>query len=169
MTGDPLRSALAELARRLQPAAIELIVGGGYGLLLRAEQLARTGRAPRYGFTPKFRSTSDLDCFLGVEIITDADKMKAIATALTELGYKPVEPYWTFERKVADRDDSVHIDLLAADVPENLAHLVRSRDGRRIRPKAFGELHARKTREAVTVARDGERVDVSEDERASTS
>jgi hypothetical protein len=151
---------------KLKPDNIQLIVGGGYGLLLRARAISDEGSPPRFGVDRMVRSTTDLDFFLGAEIITDGQKTRRIAEALDELGFVTREPYWIFEKRIAHegREDVVRIDLLAADVPEEKSHLVhRKKDSRRIRPLGFERLHGRLTREAVTVHNHATVVDVTED------
>jgi hypothetical protein len=64
---DVLRAELERLAGALQPRGVPLIIGGGYGLLLRQEHIAHSGvRTVRE--IPAARSTNDLDIFLSVEI-----------------------------------------------------------------------------------------------------
>ena len=41
MNGDPLLSQLRQLAERLAATNVRLIIGGGYGLLLKANQIQR--------------------------------------------------------------------------------------------------------------------------------
>jgi len=78
---DILRAALAALAEASHPHGVPLIVGGGYGLLLRQEHIANSGvRTVRE--IPEARSTNDLDIFLSVEIVTNADKMGALRDVL---------------------------------------------------------------------------------------
>ena len=94
MTVDPLRDALIELVLLLKPDDVELIIGGGYGLVLRSEIVSTRQRASRLGIETIVRSTSDLDCFLSVDFITDATKTRRIAEVLQELGYSTVQPHW---------------------------------------------------------------------------
>jgi hypothetical protein len=63
MTFDPLREQLRLLAAELQKDDIKLILGGGYGLVLRTEYVRRTQAATRFEEIPEARSTNDLDLF----------------------------------------------------------------------------------------------------------
>ena len=67
MNSDLLRETLVALASKLKSSGIQLIVCGGYGLLLRAQVITAVGRTARFDLVPQFRSTSDLDCFLSVD------------------------------------------------------------------------------------------------------
>lgn len=163
MTADPLRETLIDLATLFKPDSIELIVGGGYGLLLRSELIAKRGHFSTLGIDTIIRSTSDLDCFLGAEVISDADKTRRIAAALETLGFASIQNYWQFSKTIGDRGD-IHIDLLAADVPPSLiANIHGPNDKRRLRPRGFDKLHGRRTPEAVTIERHATRIDVSRD------
>lgn len=154
MTNDPLRDELRRLARSLEGQGIKLIVGGGYGLLLRAEYVRRSGVRTRFAELPGARSTNDIDIFLGAEIIVDGAKTTLIREALDELGYVPVESakFYQFVRPIeyAGLPRGVKIDFLAAPVEGEGAAKVKS-DARRIRPRAAKGLHAHTTPEALTV------------------
>lgn len=58
---DPLRKELQALARDLQARDIPLIVGGGYGLLLRTELIRSSGSRTLIPDLPTARSTEDLE------------------------------------------------------------------------------------------------------------
>lgn len=167
MVVDPLREELRKLTRALEPHGIRLIVGGGYGLLLRAEQIRLSGARTRFSELPGARSTSDIDIFLGAEVITDAAKTALIRDALDALGYEPIEgaKYYQFVLPVAyaGLPRGVKIDLLAAPVSGDKKATVRQ-DRRRIRPRAGGGLHAHTTPEALTVEDLTQPVDLGGDE-----
>ncbi len=93
---DPMREQLVKLAGKLQKDDIKLIIGGGYGLLLKREYLAKTETVTRFEL-PEARSTNDIDTFLRTEIITDAEKIEKIRDALAELGFEPVAKFFQFE------------------------------------------------------------------------
>lgn len=80
MTFDPLREQLRLLALNLQKDNIKLILGGGYGLVLKTEYIRRTQAVTRFEVIPEARSTNDLDLFLSAEIITNAEKIEKIST-----------------------------------------------------------------------------------------
>ena len=91
MVVDPLGEELRKLALALKSNSIKLIIGGGYGLLLRAEQIRLSGARTRFSETPSTRSTADIDIFLAAEIITNAETTVLIRGALDALGYRPIE------------------------------------------------------------------------------
>jgi hypothetical protein len=53
MIFDPLREQLIRLAEELQKEDIKLILGGGYGLLLRTEYIQRTEAVTRFEKIPE--------------------------------------------------------------------------------------------------------------------
>lgn len=73
MTPDPLREQLRLLAQELKNDSIKVILGGGYGLVLKTEYIRQTNAATRFEEIPQARSTNDLDLFLSAEIITCSD------------------------------------------------------------------------------------------------
>ncbi len=167
MTNDPLREQLRRLAQALQPHGINLIVGGGYGLLLRTEQIQRSGVRTRFAELPSTRSTVDIDIFLSAEVITDAERMMKIKDTLHDLGYKPVASakFYQFVLPIvyAGLPRGVKMDLLAAPVMGEKQSQVKQ-DVRRIRPKGAAGLHAHTTPEALTVGEHALSVDISTDE-----
>lgn len=167
MVVDPLKEELRKLARALEPHGIRLIVGGGYGLLLRAKQIRSSGARTRFAELPGARSTNDIDIFLGTEVITDAAKTALIRAALDALGYEPIEGarYYQFVLPVAyaGLPRGVKIDLLAAPVSGDKEAAVRQ-DSRRVRPRAGEGLHAHTTPEALTVEDHAQPIDVGGDE-----
>lgn len=148
MVFDPMREQLINLAQRLQPHEIKLIVGGGYGLLLKTEYIQRSKLQTRFPDFPAARSTNDIDIFLSTEIITDAAKSETIRDVLAAIGAVPVADYFQFEIPVGNR--KVKIDLLAAPVPETQKNLVKISKPR-IRPRKAANIHAFLTEEAITL------------------
>lgn len=69
MNGDPLLTQLREFAARLAREGIPLIIGGGYGLLLKASYIQRIGARTRLEQIPVARSTGDIDVFLTTAVI----------------------------------------------------------------------------------------------------
>ncbi len=150
---DPLKQQLIILARELQDHDIRLIVGGGYGLLLRTEHILKTEPITRFYQLPAARSTEDIDLFLGVEIITNLKKMETIRDTLEAIGFKPEAKYFQFKIQIdPERPERViKVDLLAAPPePAEQIQLVRIRRPR-IRPKDAKNIHAYLTDEAVTL------------------
>lgn len=166
MTIDPLKEELKKLARALKSQGIRLIVGGGYGLLLRAEQVRLSGVRTRFDEIPRVRSTNDIDIFLSAEIITDAEKTVLIRSTLDALGYKPIEgaKYYQFVLPIeyAGLPRGVKIDLLAAPVAGGEG--VVKQNSRRIRPHGSKALHAHTTPEALTVEDHAQQIDIGYEE-----
>jgi hypothetical protein len=156
MNGDPLLNQLRQFAKQLAEQNISLVIGGGYGLLLKANHIERTGARTRLEQIPIARSTGDIDLFLTTEVIVDKNKMAAIRKALDELGYSPVPgaEYYQFFREVviAGVPRNLKFDFLAAPVTGKQAEKVRA-DDRRIRPREKTEtpMHAHTTPEAMTI------------------
>jgi hypothetical protein len=165
MDTDPLREELRRLARALERDAIKLIVGGGYGLVLRTEQVRLSGVRTRFRDVPGARSTNDLDIFLGVEIITNSQKTELIRDALDNLGYTPIKgvEFYQFVLPIvyAGFPRGIKLDLLAAPVSAGTLGAV-DQDERRIRPRGFRKLHAHTTPEALTVEEHTLAIDISD-------
>ena len=80
---DVLGDELAELAVILKKIDIPLIVGGGYGLLLRQKYIEQS-QLKTLRDIPKSRSTDDIDIFLSMEFVADHDCMSALKEALAQ-------------------------------------------------------------------------------------
>jgi hypothetical protein len=152
---DILRDELERLARDLEPRAVPLIIGGGYGLLLSQEHVQQSG-VPTVREIPEARSTNDLDLFLSVEIVTDADKMGALRDVLHASGYtaSPGAEHYQFRRDVLHRgaQRNIKVDLLAPP-PRDLELLEKVRvDARRLRNRMVRGIHAHTTPEAFSIS-----------------
>ena len=166
MTQDPLRDELAAIATLLDPAGISLILGGGYGLVLRGRVLDAERRESRYELRLPTRATADLDLYLSVAILTDPSKTRRIAEVLHERGFSAVEHNWQFAKPMgaSGAPQRITVDLLGADVSAELAHLMHhAKDDRLIRPEGFAGLHARRVPEAVSIERYATKLDVGTD------
>ena len=167
MNGDPLLNQLRQFADKLAEKNISLVIGGGYGLLLKAKYIQSTGARTRLEQIPIARSTGDIDVFLTTEVIVDKNKMAAIRQALDELGYSPVPgaEYYQFFREVviAGVLRNLKFDFLAAPVANEQAKKVKA-DIRRIRPRGPTEtpMHAHTTPEAMTIEEHLISVDIGE-------
>lgn len=160
---DPLREQLRLLALELQKDEIKLILGGGYGLVLRTEHIRRSGVATRFDEIPEARSTNDLDLFLSAEIITSAEKTEKIRDALAKLGFEPIAPFFQFllPSKYEGLEMPIKIDLLAAlPISEAERKLVKISKPR-IRPKKAKNIHGYLTEEAVTLEENLQPIDIS--------
>jgi hypothetical protein len=166
MNGDPLLNQLRQFAEKLAEKKISLIIGGGYGLLLKADHIQRSGARTRLDQIPIARSTGDIDMFLTTEVIIDKGNMAAIRHALDELGYSPVPgaEFYQFFREVTigGAKRNLKFDFLAAPVLGEQAKKVKA-DVRRIRPRgAEAPMHAHTTPEALTVEEHLLAVDIGE-------
>lgn len=153
-TPDLLRQELYALALALRDRDVPLVVGGGYGLLLRQRHIAESG-AQTLRRVPPARSTEDLDVYLTAELIADVERVTALRDALVRLGYKGAEGalYYQFRREVdyLGQRRAVKVDLLAPlpDDEETLRAL--KYDARRVRPREVTKIHAHTSPEALTV------------------
>jgi hypothetical protein len=169
MNGDPLLDQLRQFAEKLAEKNISLVIGGGYGLLLKANHIQRSGARTRLDQIPIARSTGDIDVFLTTEVIIDKSNMAAIRQALDELDYSPVPgaEFYQFFRKVTigGAKRNLKFDFLAAPVLGEQAKRVKA-DVRRIRPRgAEAQMHAHTTPEALTVEEHLLAVDIGETEK----
>ena len=171
MNGDPLLNELLQFAEKLAEKNISLIIGGGYGLLLKANHIQRIGVRSRLQQIPVARSTGDIDVFLTTEVIIDMNNMAAIRETLDALGYSPVRgaEYYQFFREVviAGVPRNLKFDFLAAPVIGEQAKKVKA-DVRRIRPrgKTDAPMHAHTTPEALTIEEHLISVDIGEAEQS---
>lgn len=165
MTSDPLFDDLRSLARTLATEGITLTVGGGFGLLLRAQLVAARGADRLSEVRLPARSTGDIDCFLSVDIITNGDKAKAVRNAIDALGYspKPDAKYFQFARTVAmhGQPREIGIDLLTGPIPESSLERVRIKEPR-VAPRHSSGLHAYLTEEAFALEYASHRLDIGD-------
>lgn len=164
MIRDPLREQLRLLALELRKDNIKLILGGGYGLVLRTEDIRRRQIPTRFEEIPEARSTNDLDLFLSVEIITSAEKIEKIRDALEKLKFVPLAPYFQFQLAVVFKglERPIKIDLLAAPPETERERSLVKISRPRIRPKKAKNIHGYLTEEAVTLEENLQPIDISE-------
>ncbi|MFN3194033.1 MAG: hypothetical protein ACE361_26225 [Aureliella sp.] len=160
MDADPLLTTLLDLDLALPN--IELSIGGGYGLFLKQQHLAKSEQIRTLlplSAMPFARTTEDIDWILRADIVTDSSQMGMIRRALDTLGFRVVETakYTQFVRKLAI--GSVKIDLLAAPLREFAQRVPR--DTRRVKPRPSVKLHASKLEEALAVEQGALRVTIS--------
>ena len=85
MNGDPLSDQLHEFAEKLADKGIRLVIGGGYGLLLKANYIQQLAVRTRLDQIPAARSTADIDVFLTTEVIIDKNIWPRFGRHLTDL------------------------------------------------------------------------------------
>ncbi len=152
-TKDPLEASLLDL-HVILGEHMPLILGGGYGLYLKQNALSRDSTRTRFteDRLPDNRTTQDIDLFLRAEVVVNADRMKAVREALDSLGFQPVagSEYMQFA-KAAMPAGEIKIDLLVGPLGDLFDPKTIKRDDRRVRPKAFRQLHAHPLDEAVAI------------------
>lgn len=150
MSADPLSTSMLDLWQAMGDAADRVLLGGGYGLYLKQQQMAEAGVDTLIPakLWPEPRTTQDLDLLLTTELVGDAASMQIVRDALDALGFAvvPEREYLQFERKVGPAH-VVKVDLLTAQLGELKADPGIRADSRRARPKAVkgGKLHAHPT------------------------
>lgn len=170
MNDDPLLIQLRQFAGKLAEKDIPLVIGGGYGLLLRANHIKRIGVRTRLEEIPIARSTGDIDVFLTTEVIINKGRTSAIRQVLDELGYSPVPgaEYYQFHREemIEGVPRTLKFDFLAAPVTGEQAKMVNV-DVRRIRPRGVtgAPMHAHTVPEALTVEEHLLSVEIGEADR----
>lgn len=150
---DPLKQTLLDL-HAILGSAVPLILGGGYGLFLRQDDLTRTGARTLFPVNdlPENRTTQDIDLILKAEVVVSADGMKSVRSAINTLGYTPIagSEHYQF-RKAVKPAGEIKIALLVGPLGDLFDAKTVMRDDRRVRPKAFKDLHAHPLEEAVGV------------------
>jgi len=151
---DQLGDELYHLALMLKDDCVPLIIGGGYGLLLKQLFIEESKQKTLRTF-PLARSTNDLDIFLAMEFITDAGSMNALKNALRERGFSSVDSarHYQFEREIEMRGlkRRIKVDLLAPLPRDSDIIQTMKIDSRRIRPKVVNNIHAHTAPEAFSV------------------
>jgi hypothetical protein len=142
---------LIHFAKCFNQEDIPTIVAGGYGLVLKNRWLRDTDERTIYSNLPPARSTADIDLFLTIEVISDAEKAQYIREELNRRGYEPVqgaENYQFIRELTAGR--SLKIDLLTPE-PQNDEDDIRIK-AQRVRPEgASNTIHGRKVPEAISL------------------
>ncbi|MDD3927562.1 MAG: hypothetical protein PHT33_12980, partial [bacterium] len=82
-----LQTALLDLLHEVHGTDVKLIVGGGYGIYLRAEHVRSLGTRTLLEEWPEARSTNDLDLYLRPELLIVSEKLEPLAKAIDRLGY----------------------------------------------------------------------------------
>jgi len=148
-----LKTTLLDLDRVIGDK-VPLIIGGGFGLYLRQEQLRELNEQTLIQQLPEPRATNDIDLFIGMEVLINVDKVKVMRQEIEKLGFTPIEKakYFQWVQNKAD-NGQVKIDILCGPLG-NFSEQLHTNGLPRVRPKApSGELrfHARHTDEAIEV------------------
>jgi hypothetical protein len=155
MIGIPdLYTSLLELAYETRDSEIRLILGGGFGLYLKAEYIRQHTARTLLQQAPEARSTNDLDLFLRPELLIRSAMLQPLADALQKLGYQVVEgrAKYQFSRHTEDEHETgaVKVDLLTG--PRSCFNGTAARvDERRVRPSPSVGVHAHPVNEALTL------------------
>jgi hypothetical protein len=152
-----LRTALRELLFELRDADLRLIIGGGYGLYLKREQVRQRGLRTLLREWPEARATNDLDLFLRPELLINPLQLKPLSDALRQLGYQVVRGAEKYQfakpGPTGGSESSIKIDLLTG--PQSRFRDTSAQvDTRRVRPRPSVDLHAHPVDEAVTLEDD---------------
>lgn len=149
-----LQTALLDLLQKIQGTEIKLIIGGGFGIYLKATHAKHLVMRTLLDQWPELRSTNDLDLFLRPELLIDSSRLKPIVSAITDLGYQivPGAENYQFVKPGPGGTDagSVKIDILTG--PQSCFQGTQVKvDTRRVRPKPSVGMHAHPVDEALTL------------------
>jgi hypothetical protein len=151
---DPLTTSLLDLLNELEGQSIPIMIGGGFGLYLKRQHLARTSQRTLFNQLPEPRSTNDIDLFLRVEVLADLNRTRVIAEAIRRLGYSVIEEarffQWKREVLIGDVTQEVKIDILVGPLGEHQTKL-RTNKKPRVRPRGGIEFHAHLVEEAIRI------------------
>jgi hypothetical protein len=149
-----LQTALFDLLHEVKEKDIQLIIGGGFGIYLKAEYIRRLKMRTLFQVWPEPRATNDLDLFLRPELLIHPAKLKPLARAITSLGYQvvPGAEKYQFEKPGPGgiRAGSIKIDILTGPQRCFIGSKVKT-DGRRVRPRPSVGLHAHPVDEISTL------------------
>jgi hypothetical protein len=155
MTMTTLKTALLDLLTATGDPDLRPLIGGGYGIYLKYQQVLETKPRTLLSERPEARSTNDIDMFLRTELLVDGRRLEPLKAALMKIGYLPVEgaEYYQFAKPGPDggKAGALKIDFLAGP-QELLKKKGLKADSRRVRatPKVEG-LHAHPVNEAPTL------------------
>jgi hypothetical protein len=155
MTMTTLKTALLDLLTATGDPEFRPLIGGGYGIYLKYQQVLAANTRTLLTERPEARSTNDIDMFLQTELLVHGKRLEPLKAALEKSGYSPVEgaKYYQFSKPGPDggKAGALKVDLLAG--PQDLLKEKGLKaDERRVRanPKVKG-LHAHPVNEAPTL------------------
>ena len=154
ITIPDLQTALLDLLHEIENTDIKLIIGGGFGIYLKADHVRQLGVRTLFREWPEPRSTNDLDLFLRPELLIQSAKLKPLADAIGRLGYQVVpgaENYQFVKPGPGGvKAGSIKIDILTGPQGRFQGTTVRA-DTRRARPNPSVGMHAHPVDEAPTL------------------
>ena len=149
-----LQTALLDLLNEASVNDLKLIIGGGYGIFLKRDHVARAGVQTLITELPESRSTNDIDFFLRPELLINSQQLEPLAAALKRLGYQVVKGAEKYQFAKSGpsggRDGALKIDLLTGPRNRFVGTGVKA-DSRRARPNPSIDLHAHPVDEALTL------------------
>jgi hypothetical protein len=74
-----LQTSLIDLLHEIKGSEVKIIIGGGFGIYLKAVHVAKEGCRTLFREWPEPRSTNDLDLFLRPELLIESEKLKPMA------------------------------------------------------------------------------------------
>jgi hypothetical protein len=161
---DPLLSTLLDLLHELRSENIPLLLGGGYGLYLKQQQIQNSDATTLLATLPDLRITNDLDLFLKTEILANSARLLPLRTALDNLGFVviPSAQNYQFARKFTQwgQEWDVKIDLLTR-TPDLTAYPNLKVDTRRVKPHPSVGLHAHRTDEAIAIEEESQEITIT--------
>ncbi len=155
---DSLLSHLLDIAS--DPASEDLILGGGYGIVMKQAYLKEAKTRVLIPKMPEARATQDLDFFLRIDLFIQKERGKAVRQLLDRLGYEVRTPKWQFGKPydAAMPDIKVKVDLLARTLLKDENVLLKTP---RVGVGSGTEIHGRETPEAFAVEEKPIRISLS--------
>jgi len=147
-----LRTCLLDLLWELRNSDIQLIIGGGYGIFLKAEYVRTRRLRSLLSEWPETRSTSDIDLFLRPELLVTPGKLAPLSKAIESLGYTviPAAQKYQFVKKGPDNVGEIKIDILTGP-QSRFSEFGLKNDSRRVYPNPSVGLHAHPVNEAPSL------------------
>ena len=86
-----LDKTILDLIHELEGKQVDLIIGGGYGILHRIEERRKKQDRTLYSAWPYGRTTGDIDLYLRADLLINSEKLIPLREALDNLDFIPVE------------------------------------------------------------------------------
>lgn len=91
MTMPTLKTALLDLLAATGDPDFRPLIGGGYGIYLKYQQVLSTKPRTLLTKRPEARSTNDIDMFLRTELLVDGKRLELLKAAFEKIGYRPIK------------------------------------------------------------------------------